>query len=103
MSDTSYRMMFHLHAGHGALYATRDIKAGEIICEFGPKVVVNEPNYLTVQVGDTQHIMLSPEWLQYINHSCEPVSKLADAGLVHGALGAIASDGASMHAVCFQI
>lgn len=24
------------------------------------------------QVGPTQHIMLSPEWLQYINHSCDP-------------------------------
>jgi hypothetical protein len=23
-------------------------------------------------VGEDKHIMLSPEWLQYINHSCEP-------------------------------
>ena len=30
------------------------------------------PNYLTVQVSDDQHIMLNPEFLQYINHSCSP-------------------------------
>lgn len=25
-----------------------------------------------LQVGETEHIMLSPEWLQYVNHSCTP-------------------------------
>lgn len=25
-----------------------------------------------MQIHDEHHIMLDPEWLQYINHSCEP-------------------------------
>ncbi|NEQ88183.1 MAG: SET domain-containing protein, partial [Moorea sp. SIO2I5] len=28
--------------------------------------------YLTVQIDDCQHIMLDPEFLQYLNHSCAP-------------------------------
>jgi len=30
------------------------------------------PTYLTVQVGVSKHITLQPEFLQYINHSCDP-------------------------------
>uniref|UniRef100_A0A7S0RQ64 SET domain-containing protein n=1 Tax=Chlamydomonas leiostraca TaxID=1034604 RepID=A0A7S0RQ64_9CHLO len=59
-------------SGSSCLYAKKAFKAGDVMSEFGPKVVVDTPNYLTVQVGETQHIMLSPEWLQYINHSCDP-------------------------------
>lgn len=25
-----------------------------------------------MQVGEAQHILLNPDWLQYINHSCSP-------------------------------
>ncbi|HRG24409.1 MAG TPA: SET domain-containing protein-lysine N-methyltransferase, partial [Chitinophagaceae bacterium] len=28
--------------------------------------------YLTVQIAEGKHITLQPEFLQYINHSCEP-------------------------------
>jgi hypothetical protein len=33
---------------------------------------VARPTYLSVQVADDRHIHLAPEFLQYINHSCEP-------------------------------
>ena len=45
---------------------------GEVICKFGNKEILDRPNYLTVQIGDSQHIMLDPEYLHYINHSCSP-------------------------------
>lgn len=58
--------------GHNALYAAKAFKAGDTMHEFGAKVILGEPNFLTVQISATQHIMLNPEWLQYINHSCAP-------------------------------
>jgi hypothetical protein len=27
---------------------------------------------MTAQVDDSKHVMLQPEWLQFINHSCDP-------------------------------
>jgi len=55
-----------------SLHATIEFKSGQIINHFTPKKILNRPNYLTVQISDHQHIMLNPEFLQYINHSCNP-------------------------------
>ncbi|MEO1431860.1 MAG: SET domain-containing protein-lysine N-methyltransferase [Cyanobacteria bacterium J06632_19] len=45
---------------------------GDTIADFGIKAHLEKPNYLTVQIDDTEHILLEPEFLQYINHSCDP-------------------------------
>lgn len=58
--------------GNKSLYATVEFKSGEIISNLGHKEILDRPNYLTVQISDSQHIMLDPEFLQYINHSCNP-------------------------------
>lgn len=55
-----------------ALFALRPYAAGEIIAEFSAGTISAEPTYLTVQVGVGKHITLQPEFLQYINHSCDP-------------------------------
>ncbi|MEL7036391.1 MAG: SET domain-containing protein-lysine N-methyltransferase [Cyanobacteria bacterium J06592_8] len=55
-----------------SLYATTKFEAGQIITNFGHKEILDRPNYLTVQISDHQHIMLEPEFLQYINHCCYP-------------------------------
>jgi len=55
-----------------ALFATCSFEPGDIICRFSGAAILNEPTYLTVQVGETEHIHLQPEFLQYINHSCNP-------------------------------
>lgn len=55
-----------------SLHTTVEFEAGQIITDFTHKEVLDRPNYLTVQIGDRQHIMLDPEYLQYINHSCNP-------------------------------
>ena len=47
-------------------------KRGDIIAAFSAKSVVDKPNYLTVQVDHNKHIELSPDFLQYTNHSCSP-------------------------------
>ena len=54
------------------LFATTAFSKGDVIIDFGSSKIVDTPNYLTVQVGEDKHIHLSPEYLQYTNHSCEP-------------------------------
>ncbi|MBD2580231.1 SET domain-containing protein-lysine N-methyltransferase [Oscillatoria sp. FACHB-1406] len=54
------------------LRATVELEKGQVITDFGHQEILPQPNYLTVQIGEREHIMLSPEFLQYINHGCEP-------------------------------
>ncbi len=58
--------------GQNALFSLRAYRAGEVIADFSAGTISQEPTYLTVQVGAGKHITLQPEFLQYINHSCEP-------------------------------
>ncbi|MEQ9672225.1 SET domain-containing protein [Coleofasciculus sp. G2-EDA-02] len=58
--------------GGKSLHATVELSPGQMISRFGAKEILDRPNYLTVQIDDRQHIMLTPEFLQYINHSCSP-------------------------------
>jgi SET domain len=55
-----------------SLHAMRSYAAGETIIAFSAAVTQSFPTYLTVQTGLNRHITLVPEFLQYINHSCEP-------------------------------
>ena len=55
-----------------ALFTLRSYRAGETIASFSAGTISAEPTYLTVQVGTEKHITLQPEFLQYINHSCDP-------------------------------
>jgi hypothetical protein len=55
-----------------ALFALRGYRPGEVIAKFSAGTISAEPTYLTVQVGTRKHITLQPEFLQYINHSCDP-------------------------------
>ena len=58
--------------GQFSLHATAFFDQGEIICEFGAAEIVDTPSYKTLQFGLKKHILLSPECLQYTNHSCDP-------------------------------
>jgi hypothetical protein len=59
-------------SGSKSVHARVNLREGQLFCQFGPKEILDQPNYLTVQINEFQHIMLDPEWLQYINHSCDP-------------------------------
>ena len=56
---------------HG-LFASRSFILGEVIVGFDASKIVDTPNYLTIQISETKHIHLLPEYLQYVNHCCEP-------------------------------
>ena len=50
------------------------ISLNEIISAFWWEIVYDKPNYLTVQIGNQEHIILEPACLECINHSCTPNS-----------------------------
>ncbi|MEO8172833.1 MAG: SET domain-containing protein-lysine N-methyltransferase [Sediminibacterium sp.] len=58
--------------GEKSLHAAAFFDAGDMISEFTADKILEDPTYLTVQTGENKHITLLPEFLQYINHSCEP-------------------------------
>lgn len=55
-----------------SLIASVSFKAGDVIAKFYAGSEQESPTYLTVQTGINKHITLQPEFLQYINHSCDP-------------------------------
>ncbi len=55
-----------------SLNAVKVIESAELISFFNAKEAYKSPTYLTIQIGSNQHITLMPEFLQYVNHSCEP-------------------------------
>ena len=55
-----------------SLHATIAIKPGDVLSKFHAGVTQSFATYLTVQTGVDKHITLQPEFLQYINHSCNP-------------------------------
>ncbi|HWC53987.1 MAG TPA: SET domain-containing protein-lysine N-methyltransferase [Chitinophagaceae bacterium] len=54
------------------LIALRPFRAGELFSMFSAKKIMREPNYLSFQIATHKHIMIDPEFLQCINHSCNP-------------------------------
>jgi hypothetical protein len=55
-----------------SLHATVALAPGQVISEFRAGITQSYATYLTVQTGIDTHITLQPEFLQYINHSCDP-------------------------------
>lgn len=55
-----------------ALFSCRAFAENDIVADFSAGTISSTPTYLTVQVGTDRHITLMPEFLQYINHSCNP-------------------------------
>lgn len=59
-------------ANNRSLFARKDFAAGEIVSEFGWRAMYSTPSYLTVQLSETEHVELFPEYLECINHGCDP-------------------------------
>lgn len=56
------------------LIALKDFKKGSIICHFSYAEILSSPSRYTLQTGEDKHIILSPLYLEYVNHSCDPNS-----------------------------
>jgi hypothetical protein len=59
-------------SNHHLLISTQAFQPGDVVSKFDAAEVHTEPSRYTVQVSANKHIILSPEFLQYINHSCNP-------------------------------
>lgn len=57
---------------HHLLRSTQSFKPNDVICSFGASEIHTHPSKYTVQISEDKHIILQPEFLQYINHSCNP-------------------------------
>ncbi len=55
-----------------SLYTLKQINANDIIVNFSASEIQKTPTYLTVQIELEKHIILNPDYLKYINHSCNP-------------------------------
>lgn len=55
-----------------SLHSIVSFKKEDVICVFGAAAILKHPSYLTVQTGVAEHIHLKPEFLKFINHSCDP-------------------------------
>jgi hypothetical protein len=58
--------------GFKGLFSNRSFGAGETMETFKVKSLRNYPTYLTVQIDATTHFEFDPEFLQYMNHHCDP-------------------------------
>ena len=68
IADVWLNTSTHQHS----LHATVDFNPEDVIADFRAGTTQQHATYLTVQTGIGKHITLQPEFLQYINHSCEP-------------------------------
>ena len=68
----SLTLFFDAVINQYSLKTLKAFKARDIVQCFSAKEYLTTPTYLSVQVSDTEHIHLEPEFLQYLNHSCEP-------------------------------
>lgn len=57
-----------------SLYAKKAFEVNEVISYFNWEVVHKNPSYLTIQIGEDQHVELLPKLLECVNHSCSPNS-----------------------------
>ena len=58
--------------GYRSLVCKKPFRENEVIIGFMAKAVYDQPNYLTVQISEHEHIELLPECLECSNHSCDP-------------------------------
>ncbi len=71
-NHTFAKVLLNKTSGQKSLHAASHFYPGDVICPFSAGMTIPYPTYLTVQTGDDRHITLMPEFLQYINHSCDP-------------------------------
>jgi len=74
ISDATENLALYLDtlSGQKHLQASTWHPKGSVLHTFSARECLTQPTYLTVQIDRHQHIHLAPEFLQYINHSCEP-------------------------------
>ncbi len=58
--------------GDRVLVARTPLIAGSVLCAFKPAGDAPGPGRHTLQVAADRHVWLSPQWLTYVQHGCDP-------------------------------
>lgn len=70
--DSLFEMRKCDETGYKSVIAKKHIKPYTVLSEIKYKEILINPTRFTIQVGEKQHLLLKPNLLQYINHSCNP-------------------------------
>ncbi|MFN5333852.1 MAG: SET domain-containing protein-lysine N-methyltransferase [Bacteroidota bacterium] len=57
---------------HHSFHAIKNYEKGELIISFSASSIQENPDRFTVQINENKHIVLEPDYLKYLNHSCDP-------------------------------
>jgi hypothetical protein len=61
-----------ISTGYKSLFVRQNLDANVVLEKFTYDAKLKTPTRYTVQISETDHIELSPNYLQYANHNCEP-------------------------------
>ena len=61
-----------INTGYKSLFVRQNLDANVVLEKFTYDAKLKTPTRYTVQISETDHIELSPNYLQYANHNCEP-------------------------------
>lgn len=62
----------NIQSNYKSIFASQDLKPNTLLSKFHYLEKLTQPTRYTVQIGDEEHIVLQPDYLRYINHSCHP-------------------------------
>ncbi len=74
LSDVTEKLALYIDpvSGQQHLRATCSHTSGSLLHKFSVREYVPHPTYLSLQIDHHRHIHLEPEFLQNLNHSCDP-------------------------------
>jgi SET domain len=70
--DPRFEIDAHERLGQRCLRSVARFAAGEVLIRFRAGSTQTRPTRMTVQVSEREHIELSPAFLRFINHGCDP-------------------------------
>jgi hypothetical protein len=71
-ADHRFEVRERTQDGHKSLHARRAFAPGDVLARFSARATLAEPGVHTVQLNESEHILLEPQFLEYTNHSCSP-------------------------------
>jgi hypothetical protein len=71
-ADHRFEVRERTHDGHRSLHARTAFAPGDVLVRFSARVTLTEPSVHSVQLNESEHILLEPKFLEYTNHSCSP-------------------------------
>jgi hypothetical protein len=72
MACARFEVRERIRDGHKSLHARRAFAPGDVLERIAARKTLREPAVHSVQLNESEHILLEPQFLEYTNHSCSP-------------------------------